>query len=423
MRRTMKVLAAAALTLPFAAPAFAQGTPTHSGWLGTFDRNADLVDRIGKRFEAETGATLRIVGMLFGEARNRATVRTQAGNPADAIRLIADWVPAVQEIGGLEPPNGYFSAERLATIPEALRDAVSVDGKLHALPRVPGPIDPHFNHNLMIEARLDPENPPQTWPGFKDAIMNFRALPDKDGAKICGIAMRTSQCPNSAQWPILINHGHGGDIHKDGEIDINAPEVAAAFQWIQDVTRAGGSPVARRRCASRNAFAQGNAGFILEGRRGRGRVERMSGGNLTVAPDGDVRAMEMQMPPDDSRKTIGNPHEMVMPALLEKTELASKFLETLIFDEKTAAMHCDVNGQLPADSLPPLKAGAVGEDEYSQVFVISLEHTHDNPWTSARFNAVTSQIAPEMQKIVAGVDVAAALDAGDKALTRPLSRN
>ena len=359
----MKVLAAAALTLSFAAPAFAQDTPTRSGRLGMFDGNADLVDRIGKRFEAETGATLRIVDMLFGEARNRATARTRAGNPADAIRLIADWVPAVQEIGGLEPPNGYFTAERLATIPEALRDAVSVDGKLHALPWVPGPIDPHFNH------------------------------------------------------------GHGGDIHRTAEIDINAPEVAAAFQWIQDITRAGGSPVARRRCASRNAFAQGNAGFILEGRRGRGRVERMSGGDLTVAPDGDVWEMEMQMPPDDGRKTIGNPHEMAMPALLEKTALTAKVPETLIFDEKTAAMHCDVNGRLPADSLPPLKAGAVGEDEHSQVFVISLEHTRDNPWTSARFNAVTSQIAPEMQKIVAGVDVAAALDAGDKAITRPLSRN
>ncbi len=220
-----KIAAALALTIGFAAPAVAQETVTYSGWLGTFDKNADLVQRLKDKFKAETGAELRIVDTQFGKALNQATVTTLAGNPADAIHLIAGWVPAVQKIGGLEPLDDYFTKEQLATIPQALRDSVSVDGKLYALPWVPGPIHPHFNRNLMIEAGLDPENPPQTWPEFKDAIMKICALPDKNGAKVYGIALRTNQSPNSAQWAIPILFGHGGDIQKDGTVEITRPKM------------------------------------------------------------------------------------------------------------------------------------------------------------------------------------------------------
>ncbi len=423
MKKTIKLAAALALAMGVAAPAVAQETVTYSGWLGTFDKNADLVQRLKDKFKAETGAELRIVDTQFGKALNQATVTTLAGNPADAIHLIAGWVPAVQKIGGLEPLDGYFTKEQLATIPQALRDSVSVDGKLYALPWVPGPIHPHFNRNLMIEAGLDPENPPQTWPEFKEAIMKICALPDKNGAKVYGIALRTNQSPNSAQWAIPILFGHGGDIQKDGKVEINTPENAAAYKWIQDITQAGCSPVGHGFSESRNTFAQGNAGFILEGPWGRGLTENMSGGKLKVAPDGDVWVMEMPKAPDGTRRTIGNPHEITISALSKNKKLTAKLLEIMIFDNATTDLYYDVNGQLPTGSLPLLKQGAVGSDAYSQIFVNSLGYTHDNPWKSPQFNAVMSQIAPQMQKIVAGGDIDKALAAADKSIKRLLSRN
>lgn len=418
-----KTIAAAAISMALASTALAQETVVYSGWLGTFDKNADLVQQIKDRFKAETGADLKIVDTQFSEALNQATVTTLAGNPADAIHLIAGWVPAVQEIGGLEPLNDYFTEEQLNTIPQALRDAVSVDGKLYALPWVPGPVHPHFNRNLMIEAGLDPENPPQTWPELKDAIMKICALPDKDGGKIYGVALRTSQNPNSAQWSIPIIYGHGGDIQEDGDIKMNTPENQAAYKWIQEITQAGCSPVGHGFSESRNTFASGKAGFIFEGPWGRGLVENMSAGALKVAPDGDVWVMEMPKAPDGTRKTIGNPHEITISALSKNKKLTAKLLEMLIFDESNTSMYYDVNGQLPTGSLPLLKKGAVGEDAYSQIFVNSLSYTHDNPWKNAKFNAVMSQIAPEMQKVVGGGDIPAALEAADKNITRLLSRN
>ena len=410
------------LSLALALPAVAKETVTYSGWMGTFDKNADLVDRIIERFEEETGAKLRVIDTQFSEALNQATVTTLARNPADAIHLIAGWVPAIQEIGGLEPLDDYFTEEQLNSIPQASRDAVTVDGKLYALPWVPGPIQPHFNRKLMIEAGLDPQNPPQTWPEFKDAIMKICALPDRDGAKVYGIALRTNQSPNSAQWSIPIIYGHGGDIQEDGTININTPEVAAAYQWIQDITEAGCSPTGQGFSETRNTFAQGNAGFIFEGPWGRGLVDNISGGEMTVAPDGDVWVMEMPAAPDGTRRTIGNPHEIAMSALSKNKDMTAKLLELFIFDETNTAMYYDINGQLPTGSLPLLQTGAVGDDAYSQIFVNSLDYTNDNPWKNAKFNAVMSQLAPQMQSIVAGGDIENSLAAAQKSIERVLSR-
>ena len=419
--KSLKYALAAGVILS-ALPVGAAETITYSGWLGTYDKNADLIQQIKDKFKAKTGADLKIIDTAFDKALNQATVTTLAGNPADAIHLIASWVPAVQGIGGLEPLDGYFSKEKLDTIPKALRESVSVDGKLYALPWVPGPVHPHYNRDLMKQAGLDPDKYPQTWPELKDLIMKICALPDKDGAKIYGAALRTSQNPNSAQWSIPILFGHGGDIQEGGKIKLNTPENAAAYKWLQDITNAGCSAVGHGHAESRNTFSSGRAGVIFEGPWARGLVENMSGKKLKVAADGNVWVAPMPKAPNGKRRTIGNPHEITMSSKSKNKKLTAAFLDMLIFDEDNTTMYFDVNGQLPTSSMPLLKKGAVGSDAYSQIFIGSLGYTHDNPWKSPKFNAVMSKLAPEMQKIVKGGDIPSALAAADKSIKRLLSR-
>ena len=51
-----------------------------------------------------------------------------------------------------------------------------------------------------------------------------------------------------------------------------------------------------------------------------------------------------------------------------------------------------------------------------------VEVLKDIPWKNPKFYAVMSKLAPEMQKIVKGGDIAAALAAADKSTQRLLSR-
>jgi len=252
--------------------------------------------------------------------------------------------------------------------------------------------------------------------------MKVCALPDRDGAPIYGIALRTARNPNSAQWTIPIIYGHGGDIHKNGKIKINTPENQAAFKWIQDVAKAGCTAVGHSHAESRNVFTAGRAGFIFEGPWGRGLVENMSGGRLKVAPNGDVWVAEMPKAPNGTRRTIGNPHEITISSKSKNKKLTAKLLEMLIFDERFTSLYYEINGQLPTGSLPLLKKGSVGSDAYSQVFVNSLKYTHDNPWQDPKFYAVMGALAPEMQQIVGGGDIPRHLEKADKAIKRLLSR-
>lgn len=418
-----KALVSATLSFALASPLIAEESITFSGWLGTEKMNQPLLDNFKTQFADKTGATLEVIDTQASNALNQATVTTLSGNPADVLQLFSGSIPAMHEIGGLEPLNDYFTAEQIESIPEALRSSVTFDGMMYAMPWSPGPVLPHYNRNLMLEAGLDPDSPPQNWAEFKDAIMKICALPDRNGSKVYGIALRTNQSANSMLWTIPIIYGQGGDIQKDGVIDINTPEVAAAFKWLQDITTSGCSPVGNGFSESRNIFAQGNAGFILEGPWGRGLIRTMTDGEMTTALDGDMWIMPMPVSPDGTRRTIGNSHEVVISSKSKNKELAAKFLEMLIFDERNTAMYFGVNSQLPTGSLPLLTTGDLAEDAYAQSFVESMSYMNDMPWKDGKFVSVLNEIAPHMQTIVAGGDVGEALDAADRSVKRLLSRN
>ena len=73
MSKYTKFMLAAAITFT-AAFAHAADTITYSGWLGTYDKNADLIYQIQRKFKEKTGADLKIVDTAFDKALNQATV-------------------------------------------------------------------------------------------------------------------------------------------------------------------------------------------------------------------------------------------------------------------------------------------------------------------------------------------------------------
>ena len=119
-----------------------------------------------------------------------------------------------------------LTEKEINSIPKTSRDALTWEGDLVAVPWNPGPILMHYNRNLMKEAGLNPDSPPKTWAELKDAVMKICKLPDRNGGNVFGIALRTSQNPNSAQWSIPIVYGHGGDIQVDNKPEVNNKSVS-----------------------------------------------------------------------------------------------------------------------------------------------------------------------------------------------------
>ena len=211
--KKMATLAAAVALVATGAAAQDKTELNYSGWINLYPHHAAAVGAIETGFEEKFPDVDWILNDVpFDQALKQATVASLAGNAPDNIHLIAGWVPALNDIGALEPLNDYFTAEEWAQIPQSSLDSVTFDGQIMAMPWVPGPIIMFYNRNLMEQAGLDPDAPPQTWPELLEAAKAICALPDVDGAPIYGVALRTARNPNSAQWTIPIIYGQGGDI-------------------------------------------------------------------------------------------------------------------------------------------------------------------------------------------------------------------
>jgi multiple sugar transport system substrate-binding protein len=394
-----------------------------SGWHQLFDFSKPAILMAEKKYEAKNvGTDLIMVDTAFGQALQQATVSTIAGNPSDVIQLVAGWVPAMAEIGGLRALDNLFTQEEINSIPKTSRDALTWEGELVAVPWNPGPILMHYNRNLMKEAGLDPDSPPATWPELKEAIMAICKLPERNGGSVYGIALRTSQNPNSAQWSIPIVYGHGGDIQVDNVPAVNNKSVSDALNWIAEIVNSNCSPVGFGFAETRTLFAQERAGFIFEGPWGRGLVKNMSDGKLTVEPKGDVWVAQMPAAPDGTVKTIGNPIVATVSSKSKNPELAVDFLRTVLFDKEITDEFFTSSGLLPSSSMDILGSGLVGADAYAQLFVDALPFTYDTPIKSSKFNMILGELAIGMQEVISGANSNDVLTKVDEKIKSKLKR-
>jgi multiple sugar transport system substrate-binding protein len=407
----------------FSQAALADESIKVSGWHQTFDFSKEAIFMAEKKYEDKnTGVDLIMVDTAFGQALQQATVSTLAGNPSDVIQLVAGWVPAMAEIGGLQALDNLLTEKEINSIPKTSRDALTWEGDLVAVPWNPGPILMHYNRNLMKEAGLNPDSPPKTWAELKEAVMAICKLPDRNGGNVFGIALRTSQNPNSAQWSIPIVYGHGGDIQVDNKPEVNNKSVSDALNWIAEIVNSNCSPVGFGFAETRTLFAQERAGFIFEGPWGRGLVKNMSDGKLSVEPDGDVWLSQMPAAPDGSVRTIGNPIVVTVSSKTKNPELAVDFIRTVLFDKDITDEFFTSSGLLPSSSMDVLSTGIVGDDAYAQLFVDALPFTYDTPIKSSKFNMILGELAVGMQEVINGANADEVLVSVDKKIKSKLGR-
>ena len=172
MLRNLFITGISIMSVIFSLTAFSDESIKVSGWHQTFDFSKEAIAMAERKYEDKNkDVDLVMVDTAFGQALQQATVSTIAGNPSDVIQLVAGWVPALAEIGGLQPLDNLLTAKEISSIPKTSRDALTWEGDLVAVPWNPGPILMHYNRNLMAEAGLNPDSPPKTWAELKDAVM------------------------------------------------------------------------------------------------------------------------------------------------------------------------------------------------------------------------------------------------------------
>ncbi|MFF8104239.1 ABC transporter substrate-binding protein [Streptomyces sp. NPDC016640] len=147
------------------------------------------------------------------------TYFTDARHVVD-INQAADLTPYVDELKSYK------------TIQPQLRDIYTVDGKVYGIPRTGYSMGLIYHRALFERAGLDPDRPPTTWAGVRDAARRIAAL----GDGTVGYADYSAQ--NQGGWHFTAElYSRGGDVvSADGEkATVDTPEARAVLRTLHDM--------------------------------------------------------------------------------------------------------------------------------------------------------------------------------------------
>jgi len=420
LHRTMAALLSGllALTLHAGVNAAQAETLRVMGWVGLFDFQKPGWDRIVKDFEAQNpGVTIDYIGTPFEDTLNQATVAILGHNAPDVIQISSGWVTQLQGFNALEPLNDYIPKDQLADYPKSDVQAATYDGKVYALPWIPGPIMMGYNRTLMKEAGLNPDQPPKTWAEFTTDVDKICALGDRNGGKVYGVALRTSRNPNSAQWSLPIIWAIGGNIvDAKGHVSFDTDAGRKAYAWYHDVIARKCSPEFFDIQASRNIFSQGRAGFIFEGPWLRGLVQKLSDNKLSVAPDGDVWVAPMPASPDGRVRQLDNSNMLVITKQAKNKALAAKFINFVLTSTPDVEYYYQTSSQITTGNLDIIKATKMSEDKFLEAFVDTLPVSNPVPIRDAQWNGMMDALSLALQTVIQGADPATELAKADHAV-------
>jgi len=394
------------------------------GYQSTFEHFRPAWEWALAEFEKRNpGVKVVDIPTSFNETLNQITVATVGGNPPDVIVVNPVWMPQLDALGALAPLNELLPADELAQYADRMKEDLTFDGKLEALPMNPGPIMMVYNRDLVKEAGLDPDNPPKTWPEFEDAIMKVCALPDRAGGKVYGVALRLDRGMQTAQWFGPVIWGMGGDmIDANGEFDFTSQPILDALGFYQRIVKAACAQPGATVADTRNLFAQGRAGFIFEGPWIRGLVQNLSGGKLQIAPDKNIWLAPMPADPTGRVRQFGNHGVLAIMSGSKNKELAASFVSFML-DEADAVNHIfDISKIMATGNSGILESGSQGSDPLTREFAKYLPNTVAMPLKHPRWLAAMDALVPSIQTVVDGGDIKAAAEQGQKDGRRALSR-
>ncbi|MFD3730253.1 ABC transporter substrate-binding protein [Streptomyces sp. NPDC058632] len=144
------------------------------------------------------------------------TYFTDAGHVVD-INQAADLTPYVKEL------------KSYGTIQQQLRDIYTVDGRIYGVPRTGYSMGLIYHRELFERAGLDPDRPPTTWAGVRDAAKRIAAL----GDGTVGYADYSAQ--NQGGWHFTAElYSQGGDVvTPDGKkAAVDSPEGRAVLRTL-----------------------------------------------------------------------------------------------------------------------------------------------------------------------------------------------
>jgi N,N'-diacetylchitobiose transport system substrate-binding protein len=242
-----------------------EGDGSLSVWImqGTNPDAEDFFADVSTAFEEQTGATLDVEFVEWGDAHDRFVTSIAGGTTPDVAETGTTWTPEFADAGALAPLDEYVDGAGVGDdLVEGLVEAGTYDEQLYGMPWYAGVRSLVYNTEMFEQAGVEP---PTTWAELEEAAAALKEeYPDKIAVAVPGDAEFTV-------YPWV--WGAGGEVATlEGDTwtsGLDSPESQEGIEFWTGLATEGGysseGATTWRETDVLDAFAAGDVGMAVMG--------------------------------------------------------------------------------------------------------------------------------------------------------------
>lgn len=208
---------------------------------------------------------VEILSFPYLDLKQQVLIRCTAGDAPDIVHGETAALSTYINSGFLAPLDNLLSEDYIKDIYPAVRESVSSEGKMYAVPWNCSPYVLVYNKELFRKAGLDPNEPPGTYKELMEYAERISQLKDENGNAIYGIGLTTASVPISGNAILSTMFSFGGGIYdKHGSLDINNRGNVEAFRFYKTLFQKGLNPETAKLKDLRNLMAIGRLGMYTD---------------------------------------------------------------------------------------------------------------------------------------------------------------
>jgi multiple sugar transport system substrate-binding protein len=261
----------AVLFLLSVGPVFAGGGQGETGgavtidfvnWVTAEESTRTPVDDIIEDFEsANPDIDVNPVPVGFSDILNQLTVMYNSGDSPDLAQAAGPNITILALMGALASADEVFPRDFQNDLVKSAYDLTMVEGTHYGIPWAPGPDGLFFNKDLMRQAGLDPNNPPETIYDFQDQIAKARGpLPSE--IVVFGFDTTVRMFGFEMTYPFL--RAFGATPFEGDPANFNTPEVKEYMQWMRTSVEKKHTLPGKKIGEFRPIAAQGRLLFMID---------------------------------------------------------------------------------------------------------------------------------------------------------------
>ena len=386
-------------------------------WATAEEQTRIRVEGLIAKFEAENpGIKINSITSGFSDILNQLTVMQNAGDAPDIAQAAGVNVSALYMMGALEPVDKLFSQELQDDFFDSMYDLLVYDGKHYGVPWGGASFGFQYNRDLMIQAGLDPNNPPKTFVEFQNAVRKARkALPES--VVIMGLDTSMRVFGFEHNYPFLLAADADPFLQKPLRFD--TPAIKAYLEWLREAARGNYTLANKKLGEFRPIAAQGRLLFMFDQQHIKGTVKSL---NPALTDEEFNRLWGVVTMPANAagiQQTTSADHQLVVFKDSPHKKEAAKFVEFLVNSDYAIEKYIKVMGMTPTKSgikrfpeylTDPILSGFINDvipsvvpvpygQDFSELALIFMSGVQDAMTGNKSIDEITSDMQAKVERI------------------------